>query len=727
MRFAHRAVLGSVLIASIAAGCAGRDAASGTEDARIGAAASALLWVSAPATPAEACTARVWVGATQDKLACPSAAPTPGAGGTWLSEVALSGEAGFVGLCVYRWSGASDPTPSLGALPSDAGRPWSEWLSPDCHVAAPLAHPGDGGAWLSMRQELQRAAGGGATIRSAESADDAVLVAVIDSSPDSALRSPALGRSAHGATVGHVLADLVCARDDHGAPLGTCLGVRTVLGLPNVAPDEEDLVNGGYFGSQLSLARAVMRAVDDYRADHVGKKWGSRPPRLVLNVSAGWEPSWGGAYEDAAPDDETRRKMPGPAFVVREALRHARCWGAVVVAAAGNEPGGTQAQGIMLPAAWQQNRAPTHDDCAKLEGAGWPGGIELPLTDDGALVVAAGGVDAYDRPLANARAGAPPLLVAVGERGVGTIWSGPPGSAKPFATDALTGTSISAAVTSAAIALAWAGRPDLSPSDVVDVVRGSGVSLHRPDLGRPRLAADGVDGKPGGDVRRVSVCRAALAVCKKSRTCKVEGCVVPPAYATPETLDDDDVARFEADGGYGVANAKTLGPLGPLALVTPQSPCDGSLLTASTGGTSFPCPLRQAETPVARPWVLPQPTVPDCPSCGVMLGYDPIVDEARLYLFLEGPYAGQLESPVLTYQLADGSSYGVDLSYVLPYAEVGVPYMIGGLPPPPQGADSAQITFATRPYRGAERVAVPVPLPVRVRRPRIVVPTSPLL
>ena len=72
-------------------------------------------------------------------------------------------------------------------------------------------------------------------------------------------------------------------------------------------------------------AAGIVEAVERWRT----ADYGSNPtPHLVLNLSAGWEPSYFGGD---GPD------MPVRVRAVKTALEYASCHGALIVAAAGND------------------------------------------------------------------------------------------------------------------------------------------------------------------------------------------------------------------------------------------------------------------------------------------------------------------------------------------------------------------------------------------------------
>src|SRR5262249_28042934 len=102
--------------------------------------------------------------------------------------------------------------------------------------------------------------------------------------------------------------------------------------------------HSGYVGTQTDVARAIKRAVDEWKKHSES--------RLVINLSLGWECSV------ASPDTQA----------AYAAIKHAVCTGALVVAAAGNQTSDANVTGPMCPGAWERLPAPT--DCDAFEGKG---------------------------------------------------------------------------------------------------------------------------------------------------------------------------------------------------------------------------------------------------------------------------------------------------------------------------------------------------------------------
>lgn len=186
------------------------------------------------------------------------------------------------------------------------------------------------------------------------------------------------------------------------------------------APDE----NAGAFGTPWDLAKAVV--------DEVVARKETGDDHLVLNLSIGWEALWGEA--------DTPSELRPSLAAVFQALKYARCEGALIFAAVGNRSGGPEAltaAGPLLPAAWERW---TVDDC----------------DCSGPLLFAVGGIGADDRYLPNRRFGSLPSLVALGEHAFERDANGRPRRS-------MTGTSVSTAFVSAAATATWAAAGDGGP------------------------------------------------------------------------------------------------------------------------------------------------------------------------------------------------------------------------------------------------------------------------
>jgi len=179
-----------------------------------------------------------------------------------------------------------------------------------------------------------------------------VRVAVIDTSAtppyniDGTPTTPA-DNNLHGRAVALVIADTACSEFSN---MRECpVKVHNYLAL-NVLSSHNgetrtigvDNVHGGHAGTLTDLSLAIRRAVDEW----LGKR--QQGEQLIINLSVGWDPRWGG-YADS-PEQVT-----GTPALVLESLQHAHCAGALIFAAAGNRttPFGSDApEKAIYPAAW---------------------------------------------------------------------------------------------------------------------------------------------------------------------------------------------------------------------------------------------------------------------------------------------------------------------------------------------------------------------------------------
>jgi len=553
--------------------------------------------------PKPACSnTAVWVG-PPGMSTCPlvPAAPT----GTFLA-VSLFGPDSppeLARACLYEWTPtALFANPDLTFLSNQLANFGQPAPTLDCPVVSALAAPDPipTTLWTALeRQVITQAARPVAPYR----VKGPVRVAVLDTA---ALAYDSIGEFdnyGHGRVVGRLIDNLACPP----SMKETCaVQIENVLSLPLLRNLRvRDDTYGGLFGTRTQLARAVYQTVLSW-----GKQRsvaGAIPEHLILNMSVGWDPIHGGASGVEA-------SMTPPSRVVFQALKRAACLGAANVAAAGNTDPGSR-DGAMLPGAWQSVAMPTSSACAPY--VGMPGDAALladvrptTRTSYATLVTAAGAVDQGDLALKLTRTGSTPHLVAYGLNAVTS-------DRRSEHTQSLTGTSISTAVLSAALAAVWSIDPDLSAADALDVVYRSAVPL-RDAYGRPRSAELTL---PGASLttKRVAVCDAArLAMCSR------DGCASGFSCSTP------------AAG----AGRLTAGP----ELVRNPAPPRLEAVACTEGSCITNAPY------VRSPWVGPQPGRPGCPSC--------VVDRLHSTVRLTLPAVSTIRA--LAVEL-DGTSYRVAL------------------------------------------------------------------
>ena len=387
-------------------------------------------------------------------------------------------------FCSYEWQGDDEFDNDLAAL-REAIRAYPhmqiETASPDCHTAQPRG-----------REQLKRAVQfarrdafrldidwiDGAKLQ-ASPAPASIEIAIADTVSPQVAATGQTPAHIHGQVVGAIVTDVACPDRRPN-----CVDrVRHTLAMPRVdghaAPD---WVEGGDKGTRGDVALAIYAAVEGWRARRLEDP--HTPPRLVLNLSLGWEP---------APSELA------PSQALLAALQFASCNGVLVIAASGNDPRGRVSRtGPLEPARFEMLSAPDAGECRDL---GFMPLDELahPVfgTSPRPLVWAVGGVDGNDLPLRDARTASMPRLVSPAIDGLAQRSDGE-------LTRALTGSSIAAAVASGTAALVWSYVPELRAEQIIDIVYRSGWDTQLPaDFGLDDAAM----------IRRVSVCAALARAC----------------------------------------------------------------------------------------------------------------------------------------------------------------------------------------------------------------------
>ncbi|MEO1174786.1 MAG: hypothetical protein AAFX94_22445 [Myxococcota bacterium] len=202
---------------------------------------------SAP-TVEEACLDAQWVALVDDKVTdCDS---VEGVEGTWTGEPLFEGAAGgewnFPMYCVYEWEG-DDPEPNVLLSTS-----WIQQASPDCMVVGAQSESQD---VSRMADKVREQVG---TLNVGPVSERTVDIAVVDSSPERSTRGPVMGNSRHGHDVAQISRSVACPSAEGECPIE----IRHHLALPLIAPKQADWTDGGYFGTQSQVARALYRSKD---------------------------------------------------------------------------------------------------------------------------------------------------------------------------------------------------------------------------------------------------------------------------------------------------------------------------------------------------------------------------------------------------------------------------------------------------------------------------------
>lgn len=549
----------------------------------------------------EKCPTRTVIWENPGRDGCPKPKDTNNDGGVWTGETTFFAD-GSSPYCKYTWN-KPDLEPDFDELRDQLNPDHVPSLEPerDCpvvgvHASADPAPSGVLAVWEPLRKSFWQLAGRSEGPLAPLKYGNKVRVAVLDTSQleyeDMSL-PPYGDADEHGRLVGRVIGDLSCPEaTKEGLGLGCATEIKNYPALAR--KDDQSVPNwfsgppeGGHYGTLTELAEAIERALADWNIARTQK---DGPPRLVINLSVGWSP----VYEPPASGSPTGEinpaTLPLHARPVYTALARAACAGAVVVAAAGNRDLST-GFGMIYPAAWERAPAPSYGNCIEKYPLRAPRGTkpaQLPIFPSGnafayrPLVYAAGALDALDQRAGVTRKGGVPRLAAYG---VGVVTTEPRTGG---VTRIKSGTSLSTAVTSAAVGLAWAYKPELRPDEIMKIVYESGTEVAPATELEPPICAGQ---SCSGPVRRVSVCAAAARVRCDTGDCGDTGpsCKTLPAGAAdlPSPLVD------WAGEGFHVEPISTPGT------------CPGGPGSCNWGG----------DTSSAEPWVGPQPGSGGCDTC----------------------------------------------------------------------------------------------------------------
>lgn len=395
-----------------------------------------------------------------------------------------------------------------------------------------------------------------------------VRLAIVDTMPDGAPNPNSL----HAPTLDALANAMACTSG------GKCaVDIKHHLAMPRVEDGAVDLVNGGNYGTLWDLARALRAATRDSIADGFD--------HLVINLSLGWDPTG----QSSLPNNHLglitgSSNLPAPIRAVHTALVYARCQGALIIAASGNDDVGLEDRtGPLLPAGWMVHDAPTTAQCASLfTSRGGPASIQKAP-----LVYAVGGVNHLGQALENARPQSTPELVAPAS-----------GVAAPTGGAVLTGTSVAALVASTASGLVWAIQKQTGADATLATVKSSAIPLP--------WNASFCDGPTCLPVRQISLCSAQQSACKGATDCARFSCPRPGTSVEwpPNMLPQ---------AGIHLLNRSPLKPV-PMGAPQPVVNCGSVRMPTPNPWTIQPCPL---DDPIAARNldVAPQPLDPMCPTC----------------------------------------------------------------------------------------------------------------
>lgn len=628
----------SWLLALLVFGCGGYDGGSAwvTQAAPAGLAVGPAA--APPPTRSDACDERQWL-AVLPVYASKCPVPRISGAGAWLVSSLFEDHASveLTRYCAYEWGDRTVPPDTTALLALKRERLVQD-LSPDCLVAAPAGTAAVDATWSTLRESFRQQTDALDVLPMGPKGVSAVRVAMVDTSPDGYAAGAAIdGGSGHGFALGRIIRELACPPDGPGMtsgwPPAACIAALSHhLALPMSPSRERDTTHGGSFGSFADLAKAIVRAVDAWVAARQIHQ------HLVLNLSVGWDGRWGGSSKAGYAGLE-----PGPKAVFA-AIARASCLGALVVAAAGNDSGGPEVDpGPLYPAAWESLSVPNVEACKGFVEPREQPLLGPPSAAAAPLLLAAGGVEGDDRALAIGRGAGRPRLAAPATHAVADRFDGP----RPAPTRVLTGTSVSAAVTSAIAAVIWGYRPELSREAVVDAVLTSAVPLGKDaDFCLGGVACPLAPGSTAREIRRVGLCPALRLACAATAGLCPPGlrptCQDRPAYvdARPR-FDALELAAIDAMSAVSVSAAAVTKSLAPLGVCGPAS-----IRIAGADYPPMPCPDRQLYTAVVAPWVGPQPGSAGCPDCSLVR--DPGgAASSVLRLQIDDDYPNALTSPVL--------------------------------------------------------------------------------
>lgn len=596
-----------------------------SEDPKAGpGAALAQVEVAEPLDAKDAETPWRWIGAKNDldRPGCPEARG-------WQARPLFAQDddsplpAGLAPFCLYESrSGAPAELERLVARRKLAA------VAPDHMAVGPSANELKRAVWEELRDHFLEQAGD-VDLPFGQGIPPRLAFADTGPTDDVAPEDGWNDNSPHGYSLVNMAKDLLCD------PAGNCLArVTSRLALPHtdLSPDRHP-GRGGFIGTLGELAVAVRREVHEWKTAAAGEP-------LIVNLSLGWD---GGLFggEEALPDD-----MPLDVRAVYRALEDAVCRGALVVAAAGNLGGGPGPEtGPLHPAAWERRPAPGLKACEDaLQGSGAPDPSLWPA-DYWPLVYAAGGVDFAGRALANARPGGEPGLAAFADHAV--VDDG-----RSVPTALLTGTSVGAAVVSAAAAAVWYYRPGEKPHGVMKLVYEGSAGLGRD----AQFCLGGAAGKPCPqarlEVRRVSVCAAVAEACDAGGgACPASLPACPAAGALD--LSGADLAAFLATPPVAV-------DLADASFSATFQACGGETLYYNVRPPD-PCPHHQYHGLAAEHWNRSQPGSNPCSSCymdaDLGTGIAAAAGTATLYLEIDPDFLGLLTSPTL---IVGSEAYNLD-------------------------------------------------------------------
>lgn len=419
----------------------------------------------------------------------------------------------------------------------------------------------------------------------------------------------------HGEMLKRMVLDLACPATD---PPDCAVSVVRILGMPRTAPLVVDPVHGG-IGATLSDAGAAL--MEAHRRWQLSGEDGLH----IVNLSLGW-------IDDAF--NNPGENMNANAEAIHFALQHLACHGEIVVAATGNGDPLTCSEEAVYPARWQSEPAPNAVQCAALLNvtvANLP--VPIPATPR-PLLYAAAGLTLEDELLPSTPDLSVSPLVAIADHAVG--------GDTDLAT-IMTGTSVAAAVTTAAAAMAGSYNPDGDGWDAMQAVYDGAVPMPAADM-EITLTMPGVH----PEVRRVSMCGALTAACEAWGSCGLDS-ECSSAYELDMSALDFDYGGtdWSQNASYGATDDCLLS----------ESICGADTEAMAPGNAqqaANACATNYLDPLVA--FVKPQPPKPPCPACTLS------TEEQKLYFTLSNDFAAaNVENVTIHITDGDGAEFSVNL------------------------------------------------------------------
>lgn len=537
--------------------------------------------------------------------------------------------------CLYEWQG--DPA-LADELPPDGDD--QDWLDQDCWVNGPLANDAvkvmnalAPDLHASFMGHVGRVISG---VNSPPEPQEKVQIAFIDTGAPGQGTSDAEDNAKHACALGQLALNIACPESG----ITPCSMYPEYYVALDLGAKEGDKL-GGFFGFQGTFAEKVVEAV------FLWKKAGKQTP-LILNLSVGWDER----YNADEVDDTVQGLSRASVLSAREALEFAACEGALLIAAAGNQGAGPNpGKGPLYPAAWEAVNVP--DKCVQ---------ASVGSASYAPLVHAVAGLDPRDELILRSREGATPRLAAPAFH---AVYEPNPGACELLSPlNAITGTSVSAAVASALAAVVWSYDVSLKPAEVMQVLYDTGKSLD-PHPTKGKMSSDFSLPKKSMAVKRVSLCGALDAA-----TCKPGSCPYVCEQSVPYT-------GAMPKWGYEP----------PSSLLAKDITLANLPLAAPPGCGSSKCPSETLTNVVLTPYgVEPQPGVDPCTECFLDLNKT----NQRITLALNPQGSGYLRTPILSLFDQENKRIGsYSLSALLEPCPVGAPCLIPGkvyrlqAPPPP--------------------------------------------